>query len=106
MVKKKSRMKRLQVCNKSGLERESIGHSVIFTADSFENEKYGKDPKFEQEDLKGKVKEEQEEEKGIEEGGGGGEEEEEEEEDDDDEGSESDDPDRLWCICQQPHDDR
>lgn len=25
---------------------------------------------------------------------------------DGDEGSESDDPDRLWCICHRPHDDR
>ena len=28
------------------------------------------------------------------------------EESDEEEDSESDDPDRLWCICQQPHDDR
>ena len=27
-------------------------------------------------------------------------------EDDGDGGESSDDPDRLWCICQQPHDDR
>ena len=30
----------------------------------------------------------------------------EEEAEDEEEGEESDDPDRLWCICQQPHNDR
>ena len=34
------------------------------------------------------------------------EEEEEEDSDDDEEGSISDDPDRLWCICKKPHNDR
>lgn len=34
------------------------------------------------------------------------EEEEEMEDDDSDDGGSSDDPDRLWCICQQPHNDR
>lgn len=50
----------------------------------------------------------------VDKGGEGGEskkedEEEEEaggEEEDDGEESGSDDPDRLWCICQKPHDDR
>ena len=33
-------------------------------------------------------------------------EEEEGEDSDDEEGSISDDPDRLWCVCKKPHNDR
>ena len=43
----------------------------------------------------------EEEKEGEGEGEGEGEDSEEEEE-----GSLSDDPDRLWCVCKQPHDDR
>ena len=51
-------------------------------------------------------KSEEMEEGGDEEEEGEGHEEEGEEEEDDEEDDESDDPDHLWCICRQPHDDR